>query len=328
MRLVANDADEPAISRDGRHIAYNLNVGEIGDIYVATSTSPQPFATIATDLVSYSTAGPPSTTNGSSSSPAISEHGRWVAFHSYEGGLLSSDPRFATGWHVYVRQRPAVLTVSPIEFGNVQVGTSLDLGTTVTNLGLSGFVITSIAASGPFAVVGGNCPGVLHPGQSCTVNVRFSPAAAVVSNGQLTVRDDTYPPVPLAYSGALRGAGTLVPVDTTTTTTPPGTTVPPGATVNLAGTATDLEQGVVSSQLAWSSSRDGVLDTGAALGRVLSPGNHVLTAEVTDETQLTGSSQVSITVSGGSVGCGLGPELVAGLLALWAAKRWRRRAPG
>jgi hypothetical protein len=231
MRLVANDADQPDISRDGRHIAYNLNVGEIGDVYVATSTSPQPFATIATDLVSYSTAGPPNTTNGSSSSPVISEHGRWVAFHSYEGNLLSSDPRFATGWHVWVRQRPAVLAVSPIDFGEVQVGTTLDLGSTVTNQGLSGFVITSIAASGGFAVVGENCPDVLHPGQSCAVTVRFSPAAAVVSNGQLTVRDDTYPPAPLGYSGALRGLGTLVPVVTTTTTTTPGTTtLPPVST--------------------------------------------------------------------------------------------------
>jgi hypothetical protein len=200
-------------------------------VYVATSTSTQPFATIATDLVSYSTAGPPNTTNGSSSSPVISEHGRWVAFHSYEGGLLSSDPRFADGWHVWVRQRPAVLAVSPIDFGAVQVGTSFDLSAPVTNQGLSGFVVSSIAASGGFAVVGENCPDVLHPGQSCTVTVRFAPTAAVLSTGQLTVRDDTYPPAPLAYSGELRGSGSAVPVVTTippTVTT--ATTVPPVST--------------------------------------------------------------------------------------------------
>ncbi len=107
MRLVANDASEPDISRDGRHIAYNLDVGEIGDVYAATSTSPQPFATIATDLVSYSLAGPPTTTFGSASGPVISEHGRWVAFHSYAGDLLTSDARFVDGWHVYARQRTA-----------------------------------------------------------------------------------------------------------------------------------------------------------------------------------------------------------------------------
>ena len=84
----------------------------------------------------------------------ISDHGRWVAFHSYAGELLTSDARFAAGWHVYARQRRPVLSVSPIDFGTVQVGNTFDLTSTVSNQGLSGFVITSIAASGGFAVVG------------------------------------------------------------------------------------------------------------------------------------------------------------------------------
>ena len=201
MRLVANDASEPDISRDGRHIAYNLDVGEIGDVYVATSTSPQPFATIATDLVSYSL-------------------GR-SAEHDVRIGVGPGDlrPR-PVGRVPLLRRRSAhqrqsgsptdgtctpgnarpVLAVSPIDFGTVQVGNTFDLTSTVSNQGLSGFVITSIAASGGFAVVGENCPDVLHRGQSCTVTVRFSPAAAVDSTGQLTVRDDTY---------AARAAGVL-----------------------------------------------------------------------------------------------------------------------
>ena len=203
MRLVANDASEPEISRDGRHIAYNLDVGEIGDVYTATSTSAQPFATIATDLVSYSLAGPPTTTFGSASGPAISEHGRWVAFHSYAGDLLTSDARFADGWHVYARQRRPVLAVSAIDFGTVQVGNTFDLTSTVSNQGPAGFVVTSIAASGGFSVVSENCPDVLHRGQSCAVTVRFGPTTATQSTGQLTVRDDTYTPGPV---GVLRRA--------------------------------------------------------------------------------------------------------------------------
>ena len=259
MRLVANDASEPDISRDGRHIAYNLDVGEIGDVYAATSTSAQPFATIATDLVSYSLAGPPTTTFGSASGPAISEHGRWVAFHSYAGDLLTSDARFADGWHVYARQRRPVLAVSPIDFGTVQVGNTFDLTSTVSNQGPSGFVVTSIAASGGFSVVNENCPDVLHRGQSCAVTVRFGPTAATQSTGQLTVRDDTYTPVPLAYSGALRGTGsavavttTLPPVVNTTTTAPsvptsfalaiePAALAFPGGTVGIAS-ATQMAQ--------------------------------------------------------------------------------------
>ena len=243
-RTVAENADDPAISGDGRHIAYNLNFGEIGEIFVATSTSPQPFVTIATDLVSYSRAGPPNFTGGSASGPAISEHGRWVGFHSYAGDLLSDEPAFFDGWHVYVRQRTPVLTVSPINFGVVQVGTGFNLPSTVTNLGPSGFVVSSIAAGGAFSVVGEDCPAVLHRGQSCTVTVRFAPGAVGATNAQLTVRDDTYASVPLAYSGALSGTGTQVEVTTTlppvvvaTTTTQPSTPVPFTLTIEPAAVA-------------------------------------------------------------------------------------------
>ena len=66
---------------------------------------------------------------------------------------------------MYARQRRPVLAVGPIDFGVVQVGNTFDLTTTVTNEGLSGFVITSIAAGGAgFSVVGENCPDVLTEG--------------------------------------------------------------------------------------------------------------------------------------------------------------------
>jgi hypothetical protein len=97
-----------------------------------------------------------------------------------------------------------------------------------------------------------------------------------------------------------------------------------GASVSLQGSATDLEQGNVSAQLAWSSDRDGALGSGAALSRVLSAGKHVLTASVLDQTDLTGSAQVTVTVATPpGVGCGLGPELLPAL-ALLALLRGRR----
>jgi hypothetical protein len=101
-------------------------------------------------------------------------------------------------------------------------------------------------------------------------------------------------------------------------------TFPSGSTVSLQGSATDLEQGNVSAQLAWTSSRDGALGTGASLSRVLSSGKHVLTASVTDQTDLTGSAQVTVTVNvPPGAGCGLGPELLPAL-ALLAALHTRR----
>jgi hypothetical protein len=50
-------------------------------------------------------------------------------------------------------------------------------------------------------------------------------------NGQIIVRDDSYGPAPLAYSAALTGTGSAIPVVTTipptVTTTPTATTAPP-----------------------------------------------------------------------------------------------------
>jgi hypothetical protein len=98
-----------------------------------------------------------------------------------------------------------------------------------------------------------------------------------------------------------------------------------GATVSLEGSATDLEQGAVSAQIAWSSSRDGALGTGASLARVLSAGKHTLTASVTDPTGLTGSAQVTVNVAlPPGTGCGLGPELLPALAALALLRRFAK----
>jgi hypothetical protein len=109
----------------------------------------------------------------------------------------------------------------------------------------------------------------------------------------------------------------------TITSPAPGAGFPSGATVSLQGNATDLEQGAVSAQIAWSSNLDGALGTGASLQRVLSTGRHTLTASVLDQTDLVGSSQVTVTVAApAGAGCGLGPELVL-VLALLGGLRAR-----
>jgi hypothetical protein len=105
-----------------------------------------------------------------------------------------------------------------------------------------------------------------------------------------------------------------------------GTVFPSGANVTLSASANDLEQGSLASSVLWTSSRDGVLGSGASFTRVLSTGGHVLTASATDEMGLTGSAQVSVTVSlppGAS--CGIGPELVPLLALLGGAASWAER---
>jgi hypothetical protein len=70
-----------------------------------------------------------------------------------------------------------------------------------------------------------------------------------------------------------------------------------GKPVQLAGTASDFEDGNLTASLRWSSNRDGVLGTGGTLTiSTLSAGAHILTAMVTDRDGAPASASVNVTV--------------------------------
>jgi hypothetical protein len=75
-----------------------------------------------------------------------------------------------------------------------------------------------------------------------------------------------------------------------------GSTSAEGTAVTLTGTATD-EDGNLAANLAWSSSLDGAIGTGASLTTTsLTIGTHTITAAVNDSRGLPGSDQISLTV--------------------------------
>jgi hypothetical protein len=229
-RAIAAPARFGEISRDGTYVTYTQQEGEIGEVYVARSAGSTPFNPLVTDLVSYRDGDPTLGTGGSASNSAISEHGRWVSFDSYsESMLIPGKPGFEnTGTHVYVRQRRPIVTVDSINFG--LVGGPTDRQATIRSVGLAGFVITSIDATGDFTVVGDNCPAVLQPDASCVVTVRFGAATNGQKTGTLSVRDDSYPTVPLVGLGRLEGIVDLqIPPVTPTTTLP---TAKPGLQIS------------------------------------------------------------------------------------------------
>lgn len=77
-----------------------------------------------------------------------------------------------------------------------------------------------------------------------------------------------------------------------------GATVLVGAVTSLTGTATDLEDGVLTgASLRWSSSRDGALGTGASVPTTLTQGVHVLTLTATDSLAATASASVTVSVN-------------------------------
>jgi YD repeat-containing protein len=76
-----------------------------------------------------------------------------------------------------------------------------------------------------------------------------------------------------------------------------GATFNVGANVSFAGTANDVEDGNVSHAIAWTSSRNGLLGTGASLSvSTLSPGSHTITASITDSGGKTATVTRTITV--------------------------------
>jgi hypothetical protein len=102
-----------------------------------------------------------------------------------------------------------------------------------------------------------------------------------------------------------------------------GASYPSGSTVTFTGTATDLEDGTISSRLSWTSNIDGALGTGASVSKALSAGSHLITAQVTDSGNLTTARQISMTVTGSGDSGGTGTLLLAPTLVTRAYRAGR-----
>jgi len=81
-----------------------------------------------------------------------------------------------------------------------------------------------------------------------------------------------------------------------------GSTFDSGATISFSGTASDFEDGDLTANLVWTSSRDGEIGTGGSFSTTLSDDEHTITAEVIDLDEATGSDSISITVGTPSEG--------------------------
>lgn len=80
-------------------------------------------------------------------------------------------------------------------------------------------------------------------------------------------------------------------------------------TVVLTGTATDAEDGDISTNVDWTSNIEGALGTGESLSVTgLMLGNHIITAEVSDSAGTTVSDTVSITITNATLAT---PDMLA-----------------
>ena len=72
---------------------------------------------------------------------------------------------------------------------------------------------------------------------------------------------------------------------------------PQGTSITFTGSATDKEDGNLSSAIAWRSSLDGSIGSGASVSRALSVGTHTITASVTDSRGVSTSRQTTTKVN-------------------------------
>ena len=70
-----------------------------------------------------------------------------------------------------------------------------------------------------------------------------------------------------------------------------------GATVTFTGSATDTQDGLLTSALSWTSNLDGTIGAGGSFTRVLSAGTHTIKATATDSGALSTVRQVTVVVA-------------------------------
>lgn len=76
-----------------------------------------------------------------------------------------------------------------------------------------------------------------------------------------------------------------------------GATFTEGTAITFSGSATDAEDGDLSSRVQWSSDKQGVLGTGASLSiSHLTAGTHAITAKVTDSAGATATQSISVSI--------------------------------
>jgi alkaline phosphatase len=91
-----------------------------------------------------------------------------------------------------------------------------------------------------------------------------------------------------------------------------GSTFASGASIAFEGTATDVEDGDLTGSLVWQSNIDGQIGTGGSFSKILSNGNHTITASVTDSGGKAANASVNIIVGNLPPGAPTGLAATAG----------------
>ncbi len=184
-----------------------------------------------------------------------------------------------------VDQPPSLVIDTPIDGGSADEGISVSFTATATDPedgDLSATVIWSSDLDGALGT-GDLSRSDLSVGvHTITASVVDSVNPAVIDTiiFEITAMASNNPPV-VAISA---------PTD--------GTSVVQGTEITFTGSATDVEDGDITSGLSWSSDLDGVIGLGASFPyTALSVGTHTITASVTDSASDSGSDTMTVTIT-------------------------------
>ena len=126
--------------------------------------------------------------------------------------------------------------------------------------------------------------------QAVRARFRYQGAASPCTVGSFDDHDD------LAF--AVGGGGGNTPPVVTITAPANGSSFTSGTSVTFSGTATDTQDGTISANLAWTSSINGAIGSGASFSTsALSVGAHTITASVTDSGGLPGSAAITVNIT-------------------------------
>ena len=195
---------------------------------------------------------------------------------------------------------PATVAPTTLTFASLLVGTtSTAKNVTLTNHLSTALAISSVSASGDFAVSSNGCASGVSAGGKCTIGVTFAPTAIGARQGTLTINVGIGSPILIPLNGTGNDIGL-----TSIVVSPANPSVPAGNTLQLSafghyknGTMEDLTPFVT-----WSSLPSSVatISTGGLATGVTPGGTSTISAmlgSVTGSTTLTVSPAVLVSIA-------------------------------
>jgi hypothetical protein len=217
-------------------------------------------------------------------------------------GANTSDGRILN--NVFYKPRNSAIYYYTGTQTNLQIVKNVVYGATVITTTPSGTTLSGNKTADPLLVNTSLAPYDFHLTAISPAIDQGAPVAEVTIDYDGAARTDAAPD-----AGAFEFGGVSVPGNTapTVTITSPtnSASFSTTASITFSGTAADVEDGNLAASIAWTSSLQGSIGTGATFARTLVAGTHLITATITDSAGASSSASVTIVVGSGSTSSGI-----------------------